>query len=387
MKSNANDSRILVLLNSLYTGGAEYSTLLFYGWLSKRGYDVRIVCCKEASPSYDPSTFGLNNATILKGSGFRFKLASLTTLINEFKPGLLHSVLFEANILGRFARFRNKNFIHVESLVNEVYSPFRLNDPNVTWLKLKGYQMFDWATQLFGVDHFHANGNSVASHYREKLRIASRRITIIPRGRSANPFLHDAETRTAIRNEFGVDDNTVVLVTVGRHEFQKGHDTLLEALAQIKTPLNYVCFIVGREGRFTSVLRDKMSTGALNDKVIFTGHRSDVARILASADAFVFPSRFEGLPGALIEAQSAGLPIVCSDIANNREVVSENENALIFPVNDSKALTEKLSVVLSDDAQRTAMGRKSLEIFQRTFQIESIHERMESLIQTLLARA
>ena len=387
MKSNANDRRILVLLNSLYTGGAEYSTLLFYGWLSKRGYDIRIVCCKEASPSYDPSAFGLNDAIILKGSGFRHKLTSLRTLIHEFKPDLLHSVLFDANILGRFARFSDKSFIHVESLVNEVYSPFRLNDPNVTWLKLKGYQLFDWATQLFGVDHFHANGNSVASHYREKLRIASRRITIIPRGRSANAFLRDSETRTAIRKEFGVDDHTVMLVAVGRHEFQKGHDTLLEALAQLETSANYVCLIVGREGKFTSVLKDKISSGALDGKVIFTGHRSDVAEILASADVFVFPSRFEGLPGALIEAESAGLPIVCSDIANNREVVSQNENALIFPVDDSKALSEKLNVVLSDATRRTAMGSKSLEIFEGTFQIESIHERMESLIQTLLGRA
>lgn len=387
MRTGQNDQRILVLLNSLYTGGAEYSTLLFYGWLSTRGFDIRIVCGKAATPSFDPATFGLNGVTMLKGDGFRGKLESLKVLIKEFKPALVHSVLFEANMLGRFARIGNASFVHMESLVNEVYSPFRLQDPNVTWLKLKGYQMLDYATQRIGVDHFHANGNSVASHYQEKLWISGKRITIIPRGRSSNPFVHDSETRNAVRREFGISDQTVMIVTVGRHEFQKGQDTLLDALGQLDAQPDHVCLIVGREGKFTSVLLEKLNAGMLKDKVILAGHRNDVSRILAAADLFVFPSRFEGLPGALIEAEAAGLAIVCSDIANNREVVMENENAFIFPVDDPKDLSRKLRSLLVDNKKRKSMGNRSLEIFENAFQIEAIHERMERLMKSLLERS
>ena len=386
MRTGQNDQRILVLLNSLYTGGAEYSTLLFYGWLSTRGFNIRVVCGKAATPSFDPATFGLNGIIILKGDGFRGKLESLKGLIKEFKPALVHSVLFEANMLGRFARIGNASFVHIESLVNEVYSPFRLRDPNVTWLKLKGYQMLDYVTQRIGVDHFHANGNSVASHYQEKLWISGKRITIIPRGRPSNPFAFDGETRSAVRREFGISDHTVMIVTVGRHEFQKGQDTLLDALGQLDAQ-DHVCLIVGREGKFTSVLQEKINAGGLKNKVILTGHRNDVSRILAAADLFVFPSRFEGLPGALIEAEAAGLAIVCSDIANNREVVMENENAFIFSVNDPKDLSGKLRSLLVDNKKRISMGNRSLEIFQNSFQIEAIHERMERLIKSLLKRS
>lgn len=373
--------RILVLLTSLNTGGAEYSTLTFYGWLKKQRYEVKVVCLKKASSQFDAESFGLNNVTILSGKSFTGRWKALNSLVTIFQPDIIHSVLFEANILGRFCKFSNRKVIHLESLVNEIYSNHRLNDPHITWLKLKGYQLFDFITQLGGVDHYHANGISVARHYEKKLRINPARITIIPRGRNPNPFLHEAENRSAIRQNMRAEENTILIVSVGRHEYQKAQDVLIDALGKMQSKFNYTCIIAGREGTYTGLLKKKIESCKLQDKVILAGHRNDVAQILAAADIFVFPSRFEGLAGALIEAAAAGLPVICADIPNNREVAKEN--ALFFEVDDAPKLTQHLEYLAQNSDRRRQMGEKSVEIFKASFLLDNIHLRMKALLDSL----
>src|SRR5688572_15888935 len=115
--------RIIVLMNSLNTGGAEFSTLSFYQWLASRGYVIQLVCIKKTSPSLDPAEFGFSdNLQFLQGKSFLSRVRNLVRIIRQFKPDVVHSVLFDANLLGRMGRILTKNFIHLESLVNEMYS-------------------------------------------------------------------------------------------------------------------------------------------------------------------------------------------------------------------------------------------------------------------------
>ena len=132
--------RIVVLINSLFTGGAEYSTLLLYAWMRQRGYKITFVCLKQASPAYDASLFYLNDIVYLPQGSFIKKAKALLNLVDAVKPQLIHSILFDSNMLGRYVRMRRK-LVHIESLVNESYSDFRLRDPNVTRLKLECYQL------------------------------------------------------------------------------------------------------------------------------------------------------------------------------------------------------------------------------------------------------
>lgn len=379
--------RILVILNSLYTGGAEFSTLSFYGWLSKKDYEVKVVCLKRAMPSYNPEQFGVDSIEFIDGYSFLSRLTNLNRIIKEFKPQVVHSILFEANVVARFSKIVLANFVHLESLVNEMYSPFRLQDPNVNLVKLMGYCFFDWITQLAGVTHYHANGISVANHYQQKLRINSNRITVIPRGRLSNSFVGNTSNRSKIREEFNAGEK-ILIVTVGRQEYQKAHDVLLSAIASLtefKDSIRLV--IVGREGNYTSHIQHVIDRNGLQKQVVIAGHRDDVPSILASSDIFVFPSRFEGLPGALIEAEAAGLPIVCSNIANNQEVVEENVNALLFPVDNITMLAEKLKMLIIDESKRKFYGENSIRIFNEKFLLEKVHLRMEQLLKELVSKS
>jgi glycosyltransferase involved in cell wall biosynthesis len=378
--------QIIVLISSLYTGGAEFSTLTFYGWLKKRGADVKLVCFKDSNPRFEPEVFGFSDFVILQPGSFWQKFREIRKIIDEFKPDLIHSVLFEANILGRFSKIVQPTLIHIESLVNEVYSKNRYLDPRVKWYKLKAYQFFDFATQLVGVTHFHANGISVARHYEKKLLISKKRITVISRGRTINSHINDKTVRLSVRRELNIPEQALVFIQVARHEYQKAQEIFIRALARISNREDLFFVMVGREGNMTRTIKLEIERNQLSNRVILLGHRNDVNRLLAASDIFVFPSRFEGLPGALIEAEAAGLPILCSDIMNNREVALENENALFFKVDDVDDLSVKLSVMIENREQRTEMGEKSLMIFKKNFELENIHLRMKKLIDAFAQR-
>lgn len=378
--------RVLVVLNSLYTGGAEFSTLLFYQWLQEKGNEIVLVCLKKSTPSFDPAHFGFSHVQYLSAHSYIGRVREFVSLIKRHKPQLVHSVLYDANMIGRGARVFNNHFVHLESLVNEMYSPHRLKDPNVNWIKLKGYQLLDRLTQGVGVDHFHSTGVSVAAHYRQAIGIRSGRITIIHRGRSENRFYGDVDTSRKLRESLGIDPGVVVMIQVARHEFQKGHDVLLQALSELDKSLQWICLLAGREGNLTTSIRKQIVELNLTEKVWILGHRDDVSQLMAMSDICVFPTRFEGLPGALIEAEAAGLPIVCSDIPNNREVVVENENALLFPVDDVRQMAKQLEKLLTDTSLRQKLGASSLSIYKERFSMEKAHQRMETLVMELISK-
>lgn len=377
--------KILLVINSLYTGGAEFSTLSFYGWMVARGHQVKLVLLKRASPSFRPDDFGISDYVFLDDISFIHRVRQVSDTISKFQPKLVHSVLFEANMVVRASRIVSQRFFHLESLVNEVYSNLRLSDPKVSKFKLRILCIVDRITQRFGTDYFHANGIAVAEHYIRKVGVNPRKIKVIPRGRKPNLFIHDERSKAAYRNLLGLGAN-IVMVNVARHEFQKGQDTLLEAVAKLEPDSNFTLLLVGREGNFTETIENLIRTHSLKDRVRILGHRDDVTQILSVADIFVFPSRFEGLPGVLIEAEAAALPIVCSNISNNLEVVDSGSNALVFPVNDIDKLSKTLNELINDSGKREAMSRESHRIYCERFDIDAVHERMLGMIERIVSK-
>ena len=122
-------------------------------------------------------------------------------------------------------------------------------------------------------------------------------------------------------------------------------------------------------------------------RVRFLGHRSDVPELLAAADLFVFPSLFEGLPGAVIEAMALALPVVAADIPAVREVVEPGGSAVLVPTRDSAALAEALGSLLEDAERRESFGRRGREIFEERFTLAQSAEKMISFYRGLWGEA
>lgn len=128
----------------------------------------------------------------------------------------------------------------------------------------------------------------------------------------AQKYVFSPEIRNQMRRDLQIDENTLVVGNVGRFYSQKNHTFLLDIFAELKRIRPNTLLLLVGEGPLREELQTKAKALGINDSVIFTGVRSDIHALMQAMDVFVFPSLFEGLPVALIEAQAAGLPCLIS---------------------------------------------------------------------------
>ena len=226
----------------------------------------------------------------------------------------------EADIIGRTAAFFARVPV-MSSIINEMYGPEQMASVPHGW-KLRVAQLADIATARF-VCQFHAITDTVADVMAPRLRIDRSSVRVIYRGRDPQQLgQRSDERRRNVRETLGISNDVPVVLAVGRQERQKGFDLLLEAMPGIRSEVpDAQLLVAGRRGSASDALENQVSRLGLDGSVRWLGHRSDIPDLLAACDVMVFPSRWEGLGSAVIEAIMLETPVVCSDLAVLREVV------------------------------------------------------------------
>jgi glycosyltransferase involved in cell wall biosynthesis len=177
-----------------------------------------------------------------------------------------------------------------------------------------------------------------------------------------------------------------VVLAIGRHEYQKGYDVLLRAFAAARASVpNARLYVAGRTTDLTPELDALAGSLGVGGAVEFLGIREDVPELLCAADVFAFSSRWEGMPGGVLEAMALEAPIVATDIAPVHEVLGTPPPGRVVPVDDAAAFGEALLAALVDDgvgvAAQTAAAR---ERFGAQFTIERVAEQMVAFYERAL---
>jgi glycosyltransferase involved in cell wall biosynthesis len=321
----------------------------------KQGFEVRFLNC----------------------AGVARQVRALRRLIKLEQPDVIQTALYEADIAGRLAALGSHTPV-VGSLVTLAYTPVRFKDPYLNVTKYRMVKAIDSWTARHLTTHFHAVSQAAKAAAVTNMRIPPERITVVERGRDCNDLGQPGlEKKSRARNLLGLSPDEEVLVNVGRHVWAKGQSYLLEAVQQLITKRHrLVLLVAGPSGSITSELERLRNKAGLNGHVRFLGHRDDVPDILAAADLFVFPSLYEGLPGAVIEAMALGLPIVASDIAAVREVVEKDRNALLVKPASATELAAAIETLLAERRRAAAFGQRSRELFEARFTLELSAVRM-----------
>ncbi len=189
---------------------------------------------------------------------------------------------------------------------------------------------------------------------------------LAPNGVDVDRFAPAAPAaRAAARAALGLGDDTFTLLFVGRLVERKGVDVLLRALAATHTARRGRLLVVGdgtERARLEALARELAIDGAVQ----WAGEQTELLPFYAAADAFVFPSRREGLPNALLEAMACGLASVATRIGGCVDVVAEDSGVLV-PADDVAALAAELDRLATDPAHRarlaTAGRRRVVEAF------------------------
>jgi glycosyltransferase EpsD len=193
--------------------------------------------------------------------------------------------------------------------------------------------------------------------------------------------------REAMRSALGIPRDAILLISVGELSKRKNHETVIRALAKIRSGARRAasdirCLLVG-DGPLREHLETLAARLSVGDAVRFVAYRRDVENYYAISDILCFPSRMEGLPTVVCEAMAAGLPVLCSDIRGNADLIKQGEGGLLLPPGDADGFAEAICRLADDAALRAAMGIVNLRNAER-YDITETCKEMEDIFSACL---
>lgn len=209
-------------------------------------------------------------------------------------------------------------------------------------------------------------------------KIPEGKLTTIPNGIDLQPVRTDT---TQLRHELGITPGTPVIGTAGRLTHQKGMEFLIQAaeLLRPRFPDLKVLIVGEGKGNEQAELQEMVRNAGLEDNVHLLGLRMDIPDLLALFDIYALPSRWEGLPMAILEAMAAGLPIVGSAVGGVPTAVREGVNGFLVEPEDPGALAGALERLLNDPHLRRRMGDAGRKRYEASFTARQMTRRYEKL--------
>lgn len=179
------------------------------------------------------------------------------------------------------------------------------------------------------------------------------------------------------RKEFNIPSNAKVILSVGELNGNKNHEVVLKAISELSNKDN-VYYIICGEGEKREELKSLANELNINEKLILTGYRHDVKEFYKIADVFAFPSFHEGLPVSVMEAMAASLPIVCSKIRGNVDLINDCEGGFLLEPTDVNGFKNAIEKLLKDSELRTSMSNINCERVKK-FSIENVENEIEDI--------
>jgi glycosyltransferase involved in cell wall biosynthesis len=219
--------------------------------------------------------------------------------------------------------------------------------------------------------------------------VPGERIRLLPHGVDTTRFRPaDAEERASLRARLGLPAG-ILAVYSGRLLRGKGLETLVDALAEPAVPAELTAILVGSgEGQAldaTEALRRQVAERGLDGRVVFAGRTDRVEDYLRAADLFVFPSIFEALGIALVEAAACGLPAVASRTGGIVDVVEDGGSGILVPPGDASSLARGLAALARDAGRREAMGERARDVALDRFDERDVLEGYRALFREVIS--
>ena len=339
------------VIYALEAGGLENGLVNILNRADTGRYRHAIICLTKSGSFESRITApGIRVYALNKKPGTDIAMfLSLWRLLRTLKPAIVHTrnmAALEAHLLWPlFPRCRRVHGEHGRDV-----SDLHGTNKRYIWLR-RVLQPF--------IQRFICVSEDLAAWLRGTVQVPARKVTQIYNGVDHDRFALDATDFSLLPSGFIGDDEPVILGMVGRLAAVKDQLRLLCAiehiLAQRPELSHRLRVIVIGDGPMRRELEDRARH--LGGMVWFAGERSDVPALMTLMGVFVLPSLGEGISNTILEAMSAGLPVVASDVGGNPELVEDGVTGRLFPVGDDKALAEVLLPLIDDATQRRDMGR------------------------------
>ena len=369
--------RILYLIDNLQRGGAEVSLMEITSRITAFEVVVYTLYDQNNGLKQEFLRRGIRVECLGVGPGYLniFRTRRFVARLMSESPVLIHSTLYKADIFSRCISIWLRVPL-VNSFVNNSYDQRRYDSEK--WNDRMKVWVLQWIDRLTAprVYRFISNSSAIRDSNCKALGIDQKSTVVIPRGRVV-PEWNDSneKVRKDLQLQF-FGRAGICFMSTGRLIERKGQGDLLTGFAQIRNLHPEAFLVIVGEGPFRKLLEQQCSELKITENVILTGLRSDVPELLRAADFFVFPSWYEGLPGSVVESMLAGVPIIASDIPENRECTGDY--ALLHRVRDPEDLA-RIMLKAIDFKNWPVTARAAYDRARQLFDIDEVVRRYELL--------
>ena len=369
--------KVLFVIDTLQLGGAEQSLLEN----TSRFTNVHPVVCHLYTgailePKFTERGIKVYSLNISRKYGFLEAYRRLKKIIDTEQPDLMVAYLTRSEIVTRLLG----KFNHIPVLgtfVNDLYC--KSYNQHLSWKAKNVVSLFKYinrATSKICVG-FVSNSQAIKEANAKHLNIRPEKIEVINRGRDSYKF------RRKNPDTYG-KEGSIRFLNVSRLFPVKGHRFMILGFKQFLAKYPDATLSIVGDGPLRNELTALIKDHNLENKVILLGSRNDVPALLAEYDCFVFPSLVEGFSGAIVEAMFAGLPILASDIDQNKEAISHLQTGYLF---EKESVDEAAKAMIWFRENRELANKLAIngyEYARENFELDKIVDRFETYLQTVI---
>ncbi len=304
-------------------------------------------------------------------------LVELTKLMKEEQFALIHCHTPMGGVLGRLAAWLSKS-----SVVMYTAHGFHFYQ-GAPFINQLLYKTMEWMLAHMTDVLVTINQEDYQSALKFKLKKGGAIFYVPGIGVDCKRFSINENKRYEIRSQHQLKSDDFVLITCGELIKRKNHETILKALTYIKD--YQVKLILCGSGVLEQEIRQKIRDYGLEEQIIMIGYCYNIPEYLKAADCFVFPSYQEGLPVALMEAMASGLPVICSRIRGNVDLIVPEEGGFLVEPRDIEGIANFILKLKENYELRKQMGLFNAEWIQK-FDVEVVNRKMRDIYQFAIAK-
>jgi glycosyltransferase involved in cell wall biosynthesis len=320
---------------------------------------------------------------------FPFGIARLRRRLRANRPDLLHSHLWTANVIGRIAG-RLAGVPVISSVHNPDHEPEAWEDgADVSlWKRRLALSLDRWSAH-FGCDRLVAVSEYVRQCARRRLHFPLERIDLLYNPVDSEGLERTGRGREELQRACGIPPQSLLLLNVGRVSPQKGLLYAVRALPDIirKHPSAHLISLGSlADTRWLEHLKSEARSLSVSGHVHFMGAQREVTDFLHGSDLFIFPSLYEGLGIALVEAMVAGRACVATNTGPIPEIITHGVDGWLVPPQHATALADAVNTLLGDAAKREALGRAASASALARFQPQAAADTLADIYDSVLAQ-
>lgn len=314
----------------------------------------------------DETAHSTSKSVMQKIGQFRARVALLDETIKNNGIDLVHSHHFGPLLHMAYGRGRKQRFwLHTEHIRPDI------ENAGSRYLPLTG-----WAYRF--PDLVSGVSREVVSYYTENIGVIRERTRLVLNGVDVKAFAKQGDS-SAKRHELGFSSEDFLVGIMANLRPQKNHQNAIIALSLIYENYPGLKLVLAGDGSCRPELERLVRDNSLEGRVHFLGHRPDAEELMEVFDVYCLPSLYEGMPLSIMEAWSAGKPVVATNVLGIRELVQDGVNGVLVQTDDPVALGEGLKRVIADKDFRTMIAANGKAFAHSECSIERMVEKYENL--------